>query len=442
LEKTWKELSPDEKREKRFKQWLAPSDIKFSNRNTELNYKKRLQRIIDVILLKVPDRVPVMLPTANYPIYHANSTLQEAMYNYNEIRRAWSKFLHDFDMDIRNHGLVLPGRMLANLDYRLYQWPGHGLNSNATSYQCVEGEYMMADEYEALIKDPSDFWMRVYLPRIFGAFEPFRMLAPFTSIMEIPIGYFIPYTRPEVQALLQKLLEAGKETAKWLEVTTAYEKEALEAGFPSFGNIVAKAPFDVIGDTMRGTQGIMIDMYRKPDQLLEAMEKILPLHLEAAIFEVNTTGSQVVFMPLHKGSDGFMSMKQFEKFYWPTLKKFVLGLIDEGIVPLLFAEGNYNTRFEIVNDLPRGAVIWWLDQSNMDQAKKILGEKSCICGNVPTSLLCTGTPQAVKEYCRKLIEDVGKGGGFILTGGATIDKGNPENLRAMMAAAEEYGVYA
>jgi uroporphyrinogen-III decarboxylase len=56
-------------------------------------------------------------------------------------------------------------------------------------------------------------------------------------------------------------------------------------------------------------------------------------------------------------------------------------------------------------------------------------------------LLITGTPKEVKEYCRKLIEVCGEGGGFILTGGASIDKGNPDNLRAMTEAAKEYGVY-
>jgi uroporphyrinogen-III decarboxylase len=56
-------------------------------------------------------------------------------------------------------------------------------------------------------------------------------------------------------------------------------------------------------------------------------------------------------------------------------------------------------------------------------------------------LLRTVTPQAVKEYCRRLIKNCGKGGGFILTGGAIIEKGNPDNLRAMMEAAEEYEVY-
>jgi uroporphyrinogen-III decarboxylase len=108
---------------------------------------------------------------------------------------------------------------------------------------------------------------------------------------------------------------------------------------------------------------------------------------------------------------------------------------------MLFAEGRYNNRLEIIKDLPEGKVMWHFDQTDMARAKEILGNTACIAGNVPASLLRTGTPQAVKEYCRKLIEVCGKGGGFVLTGGASIDKGNPDNLRAIMEAAEEYGVY-
>jgi uroporphyrinogen-III decarboxylase len=106
-----------------------------------------------------------------------------------------------------------------------------------------------------------------------------------------------------------------------------------------------------------------------------------------------------------------------------------------------FAEGKYTARLEVIKDLPRGASIWWFDQTDMARAKEILGDTACIAGNVPTSLLCTSTPRAVKEYCRRLIEVAGKGGGFILNGGAEMNKGDPENLRAMMEAAKEYGVY-
>jgi len=77
----------------------------------------------------------------------------------------------------------------------------------------------------------------------------------------------------------------------------------------------------------------------------------------------------------------------------------------------------------------------------MAQAKKILGDTACIMGNVPTSLLVTGRPEDVKNHCRKLIEICGPGGGYILTGGAGINEGNPDNLHAMMDASLEFGWY-
>jgi uroporphyrinogen-III decarboxylase len=153
------------------------------------------------------------------------------------------------------------------------------------------------------------------------------------------------------------------------------------------------------------------------------------------------SGTPTIFFPLHKGADGFMSGKQFETFYWPSLRKVLLALSKEGILPVLFAEGSYNTRLGVIQDMPKGSVAWYFDQTDIVRAKKEIGDKYCIIGNVPTSLLMTGRPADVKEHCRKLIEACGKGGGYILAGGANIDEGNPENLRAVMAAAKEYGAY-
>jgi uroporphyrinogen-III decarboxylase len=81
------------------------------------------------------------------------------------------------------------------------------------------------------------------------------------------------------------------------------------------------------------------------------------------------------------------------------------------------------------------------DQTNMANAKKTVGRVACIAGNVPVSVAYTGTEKEMKEYCRKLIETCAPGGGYILTGGTTFDMARPGNLRAMMAAAKEYGKY-
>jgi uroporphyrinogen-III decarboxylase len=136
-----------------------------------------------------------------------------------------------------------------------------------------------------------------------------------------------------------------------------------------------------------------------------------------------------------------MSPKQFETFYWPTFKKVLLGMINEGLVPFPFAEGRYGARLETISDMPRGAVLWTFEDIDMARAKKVLGVNACIAGNVPASLMHAGPPAAVKEYCRRLIETCAPGGGYILTGAAGMNEGDPAVLRAFMEAAEEYGVY-
>jgi uroporphyrinogen-III decarboxylase len=62
-------------------------------------------------------------------------------------------------------------------------------------------------------------------------------------------------------------------------------------------------------------------------------------------------------------------------------------------------------------------------------------------GNVPSSLLLTGTAKGVKAYSRHLIEKCGKGGGYILAPGVVGTGVKIENLRAIVEAAKEYGVY-
>ncbi len=166
------------KLEKRFQSWLAPLGIKFRSPEAEKAYHDRVIRIKDVIQLKVPDRVPVYANSGFFPAYYAGISPEEAMYEYDKLSLAWEKYVLDFGADLHgSSSIVGPGKAYEILDYKLYRWPGHGTASD-TPYQCVEAEYMKADEYDKLIQDPSDFWLRTYFPRIFGALQPLKRLSP------------------------------------------------------------------------------------------------------------------------------------------------------------------------------------------------------------------------------------------------------------------------
>jgi uroporphyrinogen-III decarboxylase len=443
MEDQWAKLSPEEKRLQRH-EWMLNPDVPFVNPEAERAYKTRTQRLLDVYMGREPDRVPVSLPFGSLPAYRAGFDYRTVMFDSDKMFDAWDKFNAEFESDEwAVPAMVLPGAVYELLDYKLYSWPGRGLPDNATGFQYNEGEYMMADEYDAFIKDPTAFLTRVYLPRVIGAFRNFSMFPFPITLNELPSNGLMPLIAPPVQSTLQTIMAIGQEMGKLIARMMPFIAKGISRGFPrSFMGGLAKAPFDTLGDTLRGTKGIMMDMYRQPAKIHAAMDKIADLQIEASIAAANASRSLMIVFPLHKGADGWMSEKQFDELYWPSLKRVVDALINEGILVNLFAEGSFDTRIERVNQFPKGTVHWMFDRTDMAKAKSSLGKDCSISGNVPASLLVAGTTREVKDYCKNLIDTCAPGGGYLLQSGtAGVDEAKLENLRAMWEAAVEYGVY-
>jgi hypothetical protein len=440
MTKEWAKMTPDERRAERFSWWLSPLNVKFASKTAETNYKKRVSRLIKAISCEVPDQVPCLLPS--FPLYYAGMTLYEAMHDNQKALAASRKWFKDFpDTDTFAGGGAMSARGSEILDSQSMRWPGHGMPKDASLPNFVEGEYMKADEYDLLIKYPGDWCFRYYLPRQLGALKPFASFSPLYDMMGMANRFVMPAIRADVRAAFQAIIDYGKEEEEWNKPFMAFMREGLEAGYPSMMGGQAHAPFDILADTLRGTRGIVMDMYRQPEKVLEAIEVLTPMNIDIGVRQANMSRNPVVFFALHKGDDVFMSDAQFQKFYWPSLKKVVLGLVEEGITPCLFAEGKYTNRLDLITDLPKGKVYWHFDQTDMKKAKKLLGGKACIAGNIPSSLIITGTPAQMKAYCKDLIETCAPGGGYILTSGAGGHKGNVDNVRAIVEAVKEYGVY-
>ncbi len=444
MEKKWEEMSPDQRMEARFNTWMVPRKIKFASPEAKASYEARVTRLKDAIRLqKTPDRIPVFPLYTFLPAHLAGITAEEAMYDYDKLVSSWMHYLTEYEPDAYfTPAMASAGRPLEILEYKLFKWAGHGVPSNST-YQYVEEEYMRADEYEAFIEDPSDFFMRTYLPRVIGRLEPLKRLRPLTDIIGMPslALNLIQYGNPEVQKAMEAVLEAGREAARWVKYIGAFQKEATEKGFANGSGGGTVAPFDMIGDTLRGSHGIIMDMFRQPDILLQALEKITPIIIKQGVAGANATGNPLVFMPLHKGADGFMSDEQFRTFYWPSLKKVLMELIKEGCIPLVFAEGGFNSRLEYLKELPKGVSVWIFDQTDMARAKELLGDNICISGNVPASLLISADVKKMEDYCKMLIEVAGKNGGFIMGCGTALDEAKPENFRAMFQYTRKNGIY-
>jgi len=430
----WNQMSPLERRKARLDAWQnAP--VPFASPEAEASYKERIER-----LRKIYDMVPHDRPIADlfmganeYVVRRKGLNGKDTVYNHEKLREPLLEFHNEFQPDTSVMPLPYPGKVMDILDYKSYIWGGQKLPDYLT-IQAVEGEYMTGDEYKEFAADPTNFWMKKYLPRVMPTLAPLAMLTEFPRVSENVdiIDLILPFGLPPFQAMLKTLMEAGDELMKMLGVVGQTAGMIAASGFPSMGLNIVKTPFDYLGDTLRGTKGILMDMYRRPNDLLAACEAYVPVLINAIVNASDRNGAPTALYVLHKGADAFMSKDQFEKFYWPTWKQVMLALYEEGITSYLFIEGSYNNRLENLAEMPEKSLVCHFDKTDMRRVKEVLSDKYIIAGNVPASLMSAGTTDEVRAYCDGLVELFADAPAYIMAHGCYFENTTDEKLCAFI----------
>lgn len=405
--------------------------------------EERAKRLQDAYDLKQPDRIPIVLNLGYMLSRLGGISNAELESNPDKSQALLEEYALYYQPD-RISGGAIQGKVNRILGDRMTKWPGYDLPDDQP-FQFKEGEYMKEDEYDEFIDDPSDFAIRKFLPRGFSELEGLAMLPPLAITLMghgvLPsIGIL---NAPPVQKALKSLMKAAESLLEAGDKPFKNMKRMEELGFPmdmDFAGIAA-APFDFIGDTLRAMRGSMMDMYRHPDKLLKAMEQARRITLAACIQAAALTGGKVIMLPLHRGSDGFMSIKQFETFYWPQLKGLLLDMIDAGLTPSPFYEGVWDNRLHYLRELPKGKTRGSFQNTDMFKAKEVIGDTMCLTGGFPVSLLQAGTPEKVHEHTKKMCETCGKNGGFIMAAGSAMDYCDKELVKVWVDSTKEFGKY-
>ncbi len=405
--------------------------------------REREKRITDAIQLKVPDRVPIICAMGYFPAKYAGIPCSAAYYDFDAWYAAYEKALKVFQPDMIFPQSFQPGKAMEMLEPKQMRWPGYGVDPYQ-GHQSIEVDNMKADEFDLYMKDTSDYMLRVFMPRSSDKLKGLSKLPPLSEVGGHPMVVqmlAMAFTEPELNRTIRTLQQAGREMRRWRRKQARFDNLLEDMGFPQYFQGAAMPPYDTLSHSLRGMEGVMMDMFRQPDKLIELCEFILRKTLERPLPPPNEYGNIRMFMTVTRGSDDFLSKEQFERFYWPTFRKLVLALIERGATPCIFFEGNCTSRMEYLQDFPRGKLLARLDRTDIFKAKQILRDHVCIEGNVPSSLLQVGTVQAVKDHCKQLIDVVGEGGGYILSPRSSTDEVNPDNLLAMIEFTKEYGVY-
>jgi len=409
--------------------------------------KERLERLAKTIELKTTDRVPFFFNSCSHALSRYYK-MSEVVFNYEIFKRAAVKFVEDFPLDafmiapgvesttltmglaivneypelVSYYSPWITGPMHDILRDKYTRWPGREVGPYAPP-QFYASKFMEAEEYDKLIENPTEFILKVIVPR--GT----------ENLSDLGSAKYV--------ATITRLILERQKVSEVLDKTLA---EVRARGVPTITPGYCKAPLDCIGDLLRHITSVLVDLHRCPDKVKLATEAILPLALKYA--EATTPPQsplpplpRLLFIPLHLND--MLPPKLYNEFYWPTLKKIIVEMYSKGVRSYLLCEGDHSPHVNTILELPKGWGIAHFERPKnfiKDVWEKLKGH-TVVMGGIPSTLLIGGTPEKIEEYVKNLLREVGPEPGFILsTGVAEIDPTTPaENLKALLNTLFKYG---
>jgi hypothetical protein len=379
------------------------------------------ERLQTVIKLGVPDRVPVAPMIYYFAAFYAGISVHELWSDPQKYAYAIDKCFSDLGpwdiyypinpLNPNAYVFVLPMKI---------KYPGIDLPPDNIC-QVIEEEIMPRDEYEKIARNR--------LPPLLGYLNFMLTLAG--RVQKHPATDVVTKVR-----ILSKLL---RQKNYWRE---EFEKWKARGVAIQHG-LCAEAPLDTFSMS-RGVIDFSYDLMERPEQLRDAALVLSEGYVRLADYFTKRTGIRRVLVFCHRTSNDFMSPKHFKEYALPPLKTIVEGLLSRGITPILHCDGNWDKNLEHLHELPRAKVVLQFDsRSDIFRAKEVIGDHCCIFGDVPATMLAFGGKEEVSDYCKSLIEKVGKNGGFILGAGCEIPpNANPENVKAMIDSVKQFGYYS
>jgi uroporphyrinogen-III decarboxylase len=390
-------------------------------------YQQRLARYVTALRNEKPDRVPIRPFVAEFTAKYAGMTCQDVAHDYNKAFEAAARCARDFDWDAIVPNMVYVWTGLAQaVGLRYYGIPGIGI-PHTTGFNYIEPPeeqaFMRADEYDALIADPTGFLYDTWLPRI--STDVAKTGGPVTRRHNLALV-------KGGMAMLQYFYAFGPQI----------QRLRAECGMPSSIAGIFKAPFDILADKLRGYLGLVNDMREQPDKVLAACQALMPHLCHVGLGTADPHRQVPIGFWMHRGCVPFINPRQFASHYWPTLRPIIEEFWKRGHQTLFYAEGKWAAHLEAFGELPDRSIVFHVDRDDVFAVHKKIGRKFAISGGVPNVLLSYGKPGEVRDFCKRVIDEVAPGGGYIMDAGSIMQNDTSiENLRALTETTREYGVY-
>jgi hypothetical protein len=341
-------------------QELMDAIQKKHGKSTEELRREREKRIWDAVELRVPDRVPVIFGGTFFACKYAGIPYSAAYYDTVAWKNAFKKMIVEMDPDAYGWEPRESGVALEALASNYTRWPGGTLPPDVP-FQIAEKEYMKEDEYDLFLTDPSDYMMRYLLPRVYDSLQPLTKLPSLMGFGANVEALARMLASSEFESVVKAIKKAGDAEEARQQVLSTMMQEMGSLGFPeplpARGGIMP--PFSSFSNTFRTFNGVVKDMYRRPEKLKAALQLMLDFRIARAAPAVKRPGHPTLGSSgeAHSVSDEFFSNKQFEEFVWPYWRQAMDKTYDLGYeIISMFFEGRRDKQLHYFTQYPKRSI--------------------------------------------------------------------------------------
>lgn len=353
------------------------------------------QRFDTVVRLGTPDRVPLSLMLYYYAPIHAGVKMSRYMMDPSVYKEVMHRLWNDIGPWDIYYNINPYSRLMYNYVMMMRElWPGIELEENSMA-KIDEIQYMEPEDYDMVMS---------LSPRFADMFFRLRMLPRFSQEAK---------GKSLAGMLGTMLYGAVRQTLFWRSDFAWWRDQGavVQIGYQ------AEMPFDTFSQA-RNVINFSTDLFKRPGKIGSAALHLSRSFADMAILFARLVGVPTVQCYCHRTSNSFISPQQFADLAFPSMEIIVNRIIEAGMTPILHCDGDWLKNLKTLRRLPAGKAVIQLDGlTDIFAAKQEIGDHMCIFGDVPAAKLVTGSPAEVEEYCHRLIEEVGRGGGFILAGG-------------------------
>ena len=366
-------------------------------------FKARKALFDDCIAFRKPERIPTISNVYTWKILDSGYKLSEAMLDFDIMEEIVCGFheRYQFDsyLDLGTRNMLKHTREMGEAFYVI--------DDEDEAVNFFDHVLMEEDEYGEFTEDPKAFYWKMFLRKYPNATKE--------QVVKT-IGHFLEFSS-----------FGNKMRDKFIE---SYSCPGV---FSIMG--VALNPFENVFQTYRGIKEISLDMRMRGNELKELLDMLYETELEPRMKGGLQSQEDFYICDMYTAMLGhsIMSLKQFEEYYWPYLKKTLDATVAAGKTIYIYTESNILRFAEYFQDIPKGTVVLHPELDDLFELREKL-PNVCLVGGMKTELLGYGTREECVDYAKRLIDGLGEG--FIMSQDKMISFRNDATRENLLAVNE------